>query len=100
MQEKDWVTELSHRMGWTQQETSEWVARLGDAIASRLVDGDVVNLQGLGRFETKKLNERVLKDTAADKQYLLPPELIPVFQIEDHWGESEDSPVKTNIQQP
>lgn len=85
MQEKNLITELSHRMGWTLQETSDLVSALGSVVSSRLVDGDVISLQGLGQFETLKLNERVGTDEESGKQYLLPPELIPVFHADDKW---------------
>lgn len=80
MKNKELVTEISTRMGWTSQEVTEMLSALSSAISSRLVDNDVVYLQGFGSFEVKKKAERISANPVNGKRYLVPPKLVPVFR--------------------
>ena len=70
MKNKELVTELAARMGWTAQEVTETLSVLSSVVSSRLVDNDTIYLQGFGQFEVKKKAER----------NLVPPKLVPVFK--------------------
>ena len=70
MKNKELVTELAARMGWTAQEVAETLSVLSSVVSSRLVDNDTIYLQGFGQFEVKKKGKR----------YLVPPKLVPVFK--------------------
>lgn len=80
MKNKELVTELSGRMGWTSQEVVDILSALGSVISSRLVDNDTVYLQGFGQFEVKKKAERISVNPSNGKRYLVPPKLVPVFK--------------------
>lgn len=80
MKNKELITEMSARMGWTSQEVTEMLSALSSAISSRLVDNDIVYLQGLGSFEVKKKAERISANPINGKRYLVPPKLVPVFK--------------------
>ena len=54
MKNKELVTELAARMGWTAQEVTETLSVLSSVVSSRLVDNDTIYLQGFGQFEVKK----------------------------------------------
>ena len=54
MKNKELVTELAARMGWTAQEVAETLSVLSSVVSSRLVDNDTIYLQGFGQFEVKK----------------------------------------------
>lgn len=80
MKNKELITELSARMGWTSQEVTEMLSGLSDVVSSRLVDNDTVYLQSFGQFEVKKKMERISVNPSNGKRYLVPPKLVPVFK--------------------
>lgn len=80
MKSKELITEMANRMGWTTKEVSDMLTALGSVISSRLVDNDVVSLQGFGQFEVKKKMERISVNPTNGKRYLVPPKLVPVFK--------------------
>lgn len=80
MKNKELVTELSAKLGWTSQEVTEMLSAFSSVVGSKLVDDDAVYLQGLGLFEVKKKTERISVNPANGKRYLVPPKLVPVFK--------------------
>ena len=80
MKNKELVTELAARMGWTAQEVAETLSVLSSVVSSRLVDNDTRYLQGFGQFEVKKKAERISVNPSNGKRYLFPPKLVPVFK--------------------
>lgn len=80
MKNKELVTELAARMGWTTQEVAETLSVLSSVVSSRLVDNDTIYLQGFGQFEVKKKAERISVNPSNGKRYLVPPKLVPVFK--------------------
>ena len=80
MKNKELITELASRLGWTAQEVTDTLSVLSSVVSSRLVDNDIVYLQGFGQFEVKKKAERISVNPANGKRYLVPPKLVPVFK--------------------
>ena len=80
MKNKELVTELAARMGWTAQEVAETLSVLSSVVSSRLVDNDTIYLQGFGQFEVKKKAERISVNPSNGKRYLVLPKLVPVFK--------------------
>ena len=80
MKNKELVTELAARMGWTAQEVAETLSVLSSVVSSRLVDNDTIYLQGFGQFEVKKKAERISVNPSKGKRYLVPHKLVPVFK--------------------
>ena len=80
MKNKELVTELAARMGWTAQEVTETLSVLSSVVSSRLVDNDTIYLQGFGQFEVKKKAERISVNPSNGKRYLVTPKLVPVFK--------------------
>ena len=80
MKNKELVTELAARMGWTAQEVAETLSVLSSVVSSRLVDNDTIYLQGFGQFEVKKKAERISVNPSNGKRYLVHPKLVPVFK--------------------
>lgn len=80
MKNKELVTELAARMGWTAQEVAETLSVLSSVVSSRLVDNDTIYLQGFGQFEVKKKAERISVNPSNGKRYLVPPKLVPAFK--------------------
>ena len=80
MKNKELITELSAKLGWTVQEVTEMLSAFGSDVGSKLIDNDAIYLQGLGLFEIKKKAERISVNPANGKRYLVPPKLVPVFK--------------------
>lgn len=80
MKNKELITELSVKLGWTSKEVTEMLAAFGAVVGSKLADNDAVYLQGFGLFEVKKKAERISVNPASGKRYLVPPKLVPVFK--------------------
>ncbi|MCD8269590.1 MAG: HU family DNA-binding protein [Parabacteroides sp.] len=80
MKNKELITELSAKLGWTSQEVTEMLSAFSSIVGSKLVDTDSVYLQGFGLFEIKKKAERISVNPANGKRYLVPPKLVPVFK--------------------
>lgn len=80
MKNKELITELSERMGWTAQEVTEALSVLSSVVSSRLIDNDTIYLQAFGQFEIKKKAERISVNPSNGKRYLVPPKLVPVFK--------------------
>ena len=80
MKNKELIKELSDRLQWTSGDVSDTISKLGAFISERLADDDIVYLEGLGQFETRKKGERISVNPANGKRYLVPPKLVPVFK--------------------
>lgn len=80
MKNKELITELSIKLGWTAQEVTDMMSAFSSVVGSKLVDNDAIYLQGLGLFEIKKKTERISVNPANGKRYLVPPKLVPVFK--------------------
>ncbi|MDR1644353.1 MAG: HU family DNA-binding protein [Tannerellaceae bacterium] len=80
MKNKELIKELADRLNWTPDEVSDVISKLGSIISTRLADDDIVYLERLGQFETRKKGERVSVNPANGKRYLVPPKLVPVFK--------------------
>lgn len=80
MKNKELITELANRMGWTSKEVSDMLSAFSSIVSSRLVDNDTIYLQGFGQFEVKKKAERISVNPANGKRYLVPPKLVPIFK--------------------
>lgn len=80
MNNKELVTELAKRIGWTPKEVTDMLLSLGSVIGSRLLDNDTISIQGFGQFEVKKKSERISVNPSNGKRYLVPPKLVPVFK--------------------
>ena len=80
MNNKELTAVMAQRMGCTVREVAEWMTAFSSVMSTRLMDGDTVNLTGLGQFEVRKKDERVAVNPTNGKRYLVPPKLTPVFK--------------------
>lgn len=80
MKNKELITELSVKLGWTSQEVADMLSAFSTLVGSKLLDNDAIYLPGLGLFEIKKKTERISLNPANGKRYLVPPKLVPVFK--------------------
>lgn len=80
MNNKDFIAELSLRLGYTQDETQKMVRTLIDAMGERFLEGDTVTLPNFGTFDVKKRLERIMVNPSTGQRMLVPPKLVLNFK--------------------
>lgn len=87
MNNKDFISELSQRMGFSTGETQRLVFQVVDAMSDSLTEGNTVNITGFGQFEVKKKLERVIVNPTTGQRMLIPPKLTLGFKPSPTWKE-------------
>ena len=80
MNNKDFTSELSKRLGYTLKETSELISSLLSGMTQQLEEGNVVALQGFGTFEGRKKEERISVSPTTKQRMLVPPQLVLTYR--------------------
>lgn len=80
MNNKEFIAELSRRMGYTMKDTSSLMSALVTEMTAQLEEENVVSVQNFGSFEVKKKQERVVVNPATQQRMLVPPKLIISFK--------------------
>ena len=87
MNNKDFISELSRRLGYTIKDTSELASSLLSGMTQELQEGNAVTIQGFGTFEVKKKAERITVNPTTKQRMLVPPKLVltyrPSAQLKD-----------------
>ena len=73
MNNKEFTSELSRRLGYTLKDTSELVASLLSDMARQLEERNIISIQGFGTFEVKKKAERISVNPTTKQRMLVPP---------------------------
>ena len=76
MNNKEFTSELSRRLGYTLKDTSELVTSLLSDMTRQLEEGNTISVQGFGTFEVKKKAERISINPASKQRMLVPPKLV------------------------
>mgnify|MGYP002926279030 CR=1 FL=1 len=76
MNNKEFTSELSRRLGYTLKDTSELVTSLLSDMTRQLEEGNTISIQGFGTFEVKKKAERISINPASKQRMLVPPKLV------------------------
>ena len=76
MNNKEFISELSRRFGYTNKDTTQLVSSVISAMTQQLQDGNTVAIQGFGTFEVKKKLERISINPATQQRMLIPPKLV------------------------
>lgn len=76
MNNKDFISELSAKMGRSSKETSDLVASLLSEMTRQLEEENTVYIQGFGTFEVKKKIERISVNPVSKQRMLVPPKLV------------------------
>jgi len=77
---KEFITELSQRLGKTQKQTSSLSQGLVECMLDFWRDGDSVSIGGFGMFEVRKKMERILVNPSTHQRMLIPPKLSLGFK--------------------
>ena len=79
MNNKEFTSELSRRLGYTLKDTSELIASLLSDMSRQLEEGNVISVQGFGTFEVKKA-ERISVNPTTKQRMLVPPKLVLTYK--------------------
>lgn len=80
MNNKDFTSELSRRLGYTIKDMSELMSSLLSDMTQELQEGNVVTIQGFGTFEVKKKAERITVNPTTKQRMLVPPKLVLAYR--------------------
>ena len=76
MNNKEFTSELSRRLGYTLKDTSELVTSLLSDMTRQLEEGNMISIQGFGTFEVKKKAERISVNPTTKQRMLVPPKPV------------------------
>ena len=85
MNNKQFISELSQRLGYTSQVTQKMMYQLIDAMGDVFQEGNTVTVQNFGTFEVKKKMERVMMNPTTGQRMLVPPKLVLGFKPSTTW---------------
>ena len=80
MNNKDFTSELSKRLGYTLKDTSELISSVLSGMTQQLEEGNVVAIQGFGTFEVRKKAERISVSPTTKQRMLVPPKLVLTYR--------------------
>ena len=80
MNNKEFISELSRRSGYSTKDTTRMVSSLLSIMTQELQDGNTVAIQGFGTFEVKKNMERVSVNPVTQQRLLIPPKLVLTYK--------------------
>lgn len=80
MNNKEFITELSGRLGYSAKEISDMVSSAVSVVSEQLQEGNTVVVQVFGTFDVKKKLERISVNPATKQRMLVPPKLVINFK--------------------
>lgn len=80
MNSKEFIDELSSRLGYSEEETSTLVSDLCSVVTDELAKGNSVVIQNFGTFGVEKKVEQVLINSSTQQRMLIPPKLAVGFK--------------------
>lgn len=80
MNNKDFITELASRTGYSAKDTQALVSSLLTDCTAQLEEGNTIAVQNFGTFEVKKKLERVMVNPNTGQKMLIPPKLTLNFR--------------------
>lgn len=80
MNNKEFISELSRRSGYTIKDTTELLSATLAEMSGQWQEGNTVTIQGFGSFEVKKKAERISVNPLTRQRMLVPPKLVLTFK--------------------
>lgn len=80
MNNKDFISALSHASERSLKDTQVLVNNLVAEISAQLEEGSQIAVQGFGTFEVKKKLERIFTHPTTGQKMLVPPKLVINFK--------------------
>lgn len=87
MNNKEFISELSQRMGYTANGTQKLVNSTIDVMSDCFQESTSVLIPNFGTFEVKKKMERIMVNPATQQRMLVPPKLVLGFKPNVAWKE-------------
>lgn len=85
MNNKEFISELSSRMGFTAKDTQKLVDNVINAMGDAFQEDNSVLVPNFGIFETKKKMERIMVNPSTGLRMLVPPKLVLNFKPNQTW---------------
>ena len=87
MNNKDFITELAQRTGYSTDEAQQFVNSVVEAMGDHFQDDNSVLIPNFGTFEVKKKLERIMVNPSTGQRMLVPPKLVLTFKPNVSWKE-------------
>ena len=87
MNNKDFISELSRRVGYSMSDTQRLVNNVISAMGDSFQDDDAVQVPNFGQFEVKKKLERIMVNPSTQQRMLVPPKPVLCFKPHAAWKE-------------
>ncbi|MBO6187693.1 MAG: HU family DNA-binding protein [Prevotella sp.] len=85
MNNKEFITELAARTGYTPKDTQKLVNNIINAMGDAFQEDSAVLVPNFGTFEAKKKLERVIVNPSTGQRMLVPPKLVLSFKPNQSW---------------
>ena len=85
MNNKDFIAELSARMGYSAGDTQRLVTNIVNAMSDGFLEENAVMVPNFGTFEVKKKMERIIVNPSTGQRMLVPPKLVLGFKPSPTW---------------
>ena len=83
MNNKEFISELSSRMGYSTNYTQRLVTSIVNDMGDSLMEGDAIQVPNFGTFEVKK--KMVMVNPSTGQRMLVPPKLVLGFKPSATW---------------
>ena len=80
MNNKEFLSQLATRTGYTVKETTALMNALTSEMASQFEEENTITIFGFGSFEVRKKLERVVINPATKQRMLVPPKMTLNFK--------------------
>jgi DNA-binding protein HU-beta/integration host factor subunit alpha len=87
MNNKDFITELAERTGYSAEDTQRMADIVIESMADYFLEGETVLIPTFGTFEVKKKMERIMVNPSTGQRMLVPPTLVLNFKPNVNWKE-------------
>lgn len=87
MNNKDFITELADRTGYSAEDTQRIVDLVIETMGDHFQEDDSVLIPSFGTFEVKKKMERIMVNPSTGQRMLVPPKLVLNFKPNVSWKE-------------
>ncbi len=80
MNNKEYIGELSRRLGYTNKDAARLVTSFIDIAKNELLEGKTLAIQNFGTFKVKKKMERIVTNPSTRQRMLVPPKLMLTYK--------------------
>ena len=87
MNNKDFITALAEKAGYSPDDTQRMVDIVVETMADYFQEDEAVLIPTFGTFEIKKKLERIMVNPSTGQRMLVPPKLVLNFKPNVNWKE-------------